>query len=64
MGKSRRVAVFHSFAEENRAEYHRRARMTPQERCEEFGVLQARTWGDKWTSEPMVKKATWEKLEW
>ena len=59
-----RVKVFSSFEEENRAEYRRRARMTPMERLEEFGKLQERAWGKKWTEEPMVKVATFEKLPW
>jgi hypothetical protein len=58
------IRIFHSFEEENNAEYHRRAQMTPEERLREFGILQERLWGDKWTSEPIVKKATWEKLSW
>ena len=64
MNRNLQVKIFHSFEEENRAEYIRRARMTPQERCREFGVLQERMWGNRWISEPMIKKATWETLAW
>lgn len=62
--KDKQVKIYHSFEEENEAEYERRAKMTPEERWTEFGILQVRTWGEKWTSEPIVKKATWEKLSW
>ena len=57
------MAVFDSFVEENKAEYRRRARMTPEERCREFAALQERVWGEAWKAEPMVRKATWETLE-
>ncbi len=58
------VKIFHSLEEENREEYRRRARMTPQERWDELGVLQERMWGRAWRSKPMVRKATWETLDW
>lgn len=58
------VKVFSSFEEENRAEHRRLARMTPMERLEEFAILQERMWGTKWTKEPMVKIASYEKLSW
>ena len=64
MNRNMRIEVFHSFEEENKAEYRRRAQMTPQERCREFGVLQERMWGNKWRAESIVKKATWENLAW
>ncbi len=59
-----RVRVFHSFDEENLAEHRRRARMTPQERMAEFAVLQERLWGEEWTTKPLVRVATWEKVDW
>lgn len=59
-----RVRVFTSFEEENEAEYHRLAIMTPDERLEEFAVIQERAWGKKWTSEPIKKTASWEKVKW
>ncbi len=58
------IKVFSSIEEENEAEYRRRAQMTPQERMEEFAILQERAWGDKWTKEPMVKVITYEKISW
>lgn len=58
------VVVFSSFEEENRAEHRRLADMTPEERCAELAVLQQRLWGELWTSVPMLKTATWEKLAW
>jgi hypothetical protein len=41
------IRVFRSFEEENEAEYRRLAGMTPDERLEEFTVLQERAWGEK-----------------
>lgn len=58
------IEVFSSIEEENRAEYARRARMTPMERMEEFAILQERVWGDKWTKEPIVKVISFEKISW
>jgi len=63
MDKSK-IKVFHSFEEENQAEYRRRARMTPEERMTEFAALQERVWGKDWASRPIVKKATWETVDW
>ncbi len=58
------LTVFSSFEEENAAEYKRRANMTPKQRLAEFATLQARLWGRKWTHEPMIKVAGWEKVDW
>ncbi len=60
----RDVRFFASFEDENAAEHRRRPNMTPQERLEEFAALQERRWGSSWTSVPMVKKATWERVSW
>ncbi len=62
--KTPAVRIFRSFEEENAAEHRRLSEMSPQERLEEFAVLQARRWGPAWGSMPMVKKATWEKVDW
>ena len=51
----KRVKIYHSFEEENEAEYRRRAQMTPEERMQEFAILQERQWGKDWTERPMVK---------
>ncbi len=59
-----KVKIFKSFEEENAAEYRRRARMTPEERLAEFAIVQKRAWGEDWASQPIVKKATWEKVSW
>ena len=40
MNREAKVAVFDAFEAENRAEYRRRARMTPTERCRELAALQ------------------------
>jgi hypothetical protein len=64
MERPKKVKIFHSFEEENEAEYRRRAEMTPEERLAEFAVLQERTWGKDWTSKPMLRVATWEDVDW
>jgi hypothetical protein len=64
MKDTMRIEVFSSFEEENKADRQRRAGMTPKERCREFAQLQERAWGTRWTSEPMVRKASWEILPW
>jgi hypothetical protein len=64
---SKREAVFRvftSFDEENEHEHDRLASLTPLQRWGEFAVLQRRVFGEKWTSEPMVKKVTFETVEW
>lgn len=60
----KKIRVFSSFVEENKAEYKRMASMTPDERFEEFGVLQERLWGKRWTKEPMKRVMSWEKVKW
>ncbi len=64
MKRDLKIRIYSSFEEENRAEYVRRAKMTYQERMKEFAILQERRWGSKWTSEPMVKIASFEKTKW
>lgn len=59
----KRVRIYDSFEAENEADVRRRARMTPQERMKEFGILQERLWGDR-LREPIVKVATWETVGW
>jgi hypothetical protein len=63
MKREIRIEVFHSFEEENSAEYARRAAMTPEQRFAEFSALQEREWGQNWWSKPIVKIATWEKVD-
>lgn len=58
------VRFFASFEDENAAEHRRLANMNPQERLQEFAAVQERRWGNGWTSVPMVKKATWERVAW
>lgn len=56
------VKIFSSFEEENACEYKRRKKMSVEERCREFAVLQAQRWGADWFIKPIVKKVTYEKL--
>ncbi len=62
--RERRVEIFSSYEEENRAEDRRRAKMTPEECCAELAVLQERAWGKQWSEQPFVRVATWEKVDW
>jgi len=59
-----RVKVYHSFEEENEAEYRRRAKMTSEERMQELAKLRAQQWGDDWADKPMERVATWEWADW
>lgn len=58
------VRIYSSLSVENAAEHARRASLTPLERWREFAVLQRRIWGAKWTSESMVKTASYEVVDW
>jgi hypothetical protein len=62
--KHRRVAIYTSFAAENRAEDARRARASTQERLAEFACLLARVKGSSWTSIPLERTATVERVAW
>ena len=64
MSRNLRVELFDSFEEENEAEYRRRVGMTVEERLTQFAVLQARMWGEDWGDKPIVKVATWERVDW
>jgi hypothetical protein len=60
----RTISIFSSLEEENQAEYARLRRMTPNQRLDEFAILQERAWGPSWTKKPMKKIASWEKVNW
>lgn len=64
MAREPRVEIFDSFEAENQAEHRRLARMTPLERLQEMAVLQERLWGERWTSTPIEKVASWEWVDW
>ena len=64
INQNKQIRIFSSFEEENRAEHQHRANMTPKERCREFEILQQRRWGADWTTKPMVKIASYEKVNW
>lgn len=64
MNRNLRVQIFSSFAMENKAEYQRRAKMSPEERVREFSALQDRAWGEGWGVKPIQKIATWETVDW
>jgi hypothetical protein len=61
---NRKIRVFSSFEDENRAEYERLSRMTPNQRLDEFTVLQKRAWGSNWTKKPIKRIATVETDKW
>lgn len=58
------IKRFSSFEEENLEEHHRLFEMTPEQRLEEFEVLQERAWGKKWTKEKIKKIVRIEKVPW
>ena len=62
--KNRKLWIFSSFQKENQVEYARRAKLSPSQRLKEFGQIQVRTWGKKWTSTPMVRTLKIERLPW
>lgn len=64
MDSQPRVEIFTSFEDENAAEHRRQAAMTPAERMHELAVLQARLWGEAWTAKPLVRRASWERVDW
>jgi hypothetical protein len=64
MREEKLIRIYQSFEDENQAECKRRAQMTPQERCREFSVIQARVWGERWQLKPIKREATWEILDW
>jgi len=63
-GKPRPVAIYRSFAAENRAEDERRARASTQERLAEFASLPARGKGPSWTTTPIARTASVERVDW
>lgn len=64
MDRKSQVKIYHSFEEENEAEYRRRAKMTPEERMQELARLRAQHYGDDWADKPMERVATWEWVDW
>jgi len=64
MKKDLKIQVFNSLEEENKAEYARRASMTPAQRMREFAILQERAFGKAWTSEKIKKVVSYELVNW
>jgi hypothetical protein len=62
--KKHLVSIFSSFAEENAAEHKRLANLSPEKRLAEYGVLQQRAWGSKWTRGRISRTATVERTVW
>jgi hypothetical protein len=56
------VEIFRLFEDENQREYNRRKKMTAEERCREFSILQARRWGKDWASKSIEKIVSYEKI--
>jgi hypothetical protein len=56
--------VFSSFEEEAEAECLRRSEQSPEDRINEFAILQERCWGEKWTSQKMVPVVSFERVRW
>lgn len=59
-----KVQIFSSLEEEAKAEYQRRNDQSPQERIQEFSVLQERFWGENWTSRKIDPVVSFEKVTW
>jgi hypothetical protein len=64
MKTNHKVQIFNSLEEENQAEYFRRKSMTPEQRMQEFALLQERAFGKAWTSEKIRKTVSYELLNW
>ena len=64
MKPDKKVEIFFSFEEENKAECLRRKKMSLKERIREFSILQKRVWGKDWTLVPISKSATYESVPW
>jgi hypothetical protein len=58
------ITAYNSFAEEAKSESKRRSMQTPQERLKEFSILQDRCFGKDWGKKKMIKKVTWETVQW
>ena len=58
------VKIYTSFEEQENADIARRSAMTIQERLDEFAIIQQRVWGKAWTDEPIMKKVSFEFLDW
>lgn len=55
---------FSSFEKENREEHRRLAMLTPEQRLDEFAILQERVWGKDWTEKRIIKLVRIEKVTW
>ncbi len=49
--------------EDDDAVYLQLSCMTPNQRLDEFAILQERVWGDQWTKRPIKKMASIEKIK-
>ena len=58
------VKIYNSFQDESESEAKRISNMTIDERFAEFGALQERVWGTKWTQAKLVKNVTYERVSW
>lgn len=58
------MQFFSSFEEEAKAEYHRRAQQSQQERMTEFSILQERCFGEKWTQGKIEPVVSFEEVSW
>jgi len=59
-----KVQIFDSFESENKAEYARRASMTPEQRMAEFSILQDRAFGVDWHKKKIERCVSCEILDW
>jgi hypothetical protein len=60
----KQIKIYNTCKEAEDADRKRISTMSPEERMNEFGAIQARIWGDLWTDSKIQKKVSFGSLEW
>ena len=60
----KQIKIYNTCNEAEDADSKRISTMSPEERMNEFGVIQARIWGALWTDSKIQKKVSFGPLEW
>ena len=58
------VKIYDSFQAAEAANSSRLSRMSIEDRLKEFAIIQQRVWGKLWTETAIVKKITFEDIQW
>ena len=58
------VKIYNSFQAAETANSSRLSLMSIEDRLKEFAVIQQRAWGKRWTETAIVKKITFEDVQW